>query len=87
LSIFRTEIVHPEYKGSLFLEKDCAFYQATRRHAPQVSFQSHPPQNRRPTMTFKNSEEEILKISIKTRNKLNSLIYDDFSLQEYKYRM
>jgi len=35
-------------------------------------------------MTFKNSEQEILKISTKTRNKLNSRIHDDFSLQEYK---
>jgi hypothetical protein len=60
--------------------KNGAFYQATRHHAPQVSFQSHPPQNIPPTMNFKNSEEEILKISIKTRNKLNSRNHDDFSL-------
>jgi hypothetical protein len=87
LSIFRTEICHPEYKGSLFLEKDGVFYQPTRRHAPQVSFESHPLQNIQPTMNFKSSEEEILKISINTRNKLNSRNYNDFSLQEYKDRM
>jgi hypothetical protein len=87
LSIFRTEIFYPENKGSLFLEKDGAFYQATRSHAPQITFQSHPPQNIPPTTTFKNYEQEILKISVKTRNKLNSRIHDDFSLQEYKDRM